>query len=78
MDSQEAEVPVCVWKKQAMSNNTIMHYKYIKYNFVIKNQFRSEWQNNIAANCYGNQSQNILSDGIEKMDTMREKMRKSN
>ena len=33
---------------------------------MLKNHFRSEWQNNIAANCYGNQSQNILSDGIEE------------
>ena len=34
MDSQEDEVPVCVWKKQAMSNNTIMYYKYIKYTIM--------------------------------------------
>ena len=45
---------------------------------MLKNHIRSEWQNNIAANCDGNQNQNILSEGIEKMDTMREKMRKSN
>lgn len=34
MDSQEAEVPVCVWKKQAMSNNTIMYDKYKKYTII--------------------------------------------